>query len=70
MQPFKIREGERKKEITSTELLLGIYLTKLNEEEAEESGGVGSWLGRGGPLEGRGPALPSVSPPPRCRGRV
>lgn len=32
---------EKKKRVreTSTELLLGIYLTKLNEEEAEESRG-------------------------------
>lgn len=37
MQPFKIK----KKIKTSTELLLGIYLTKLNEKERKEEEEVG-----------------------------
>lgn len=42
---------------TSTELLLGIYLTNLNEEEEEE------WEDKAR-LEGEAPALPTI----RCRG--
>lgn len=56
MQPFK-----RKEKPTSTELLLGIYLTKLNEEERRRKGfgAVSSGL-----VEGRGPTSLTLSPFP------
>lgn len=65
MQPFK-----RIQKKTSTELLLGIYLTKLNEEERwrrrKSRASSVPGLGRGK----RPPPTPSPSLPPTCcRGR-
>lgn len=65
MQPFK-----REKNKSSTELLLGIYLTKLNEEEEreeEEEAGCRQFQAW---AEGRGPTPLSPSLPSCCRGRV